>query len=62
MTYCYGQALQLANGQALQLATKIIRGSLDAAYELTKVIKYSSFKNHKKKSNTLQKGNELPAV
>ena len=58
MTYCYGQALQLADGGTIK-AIKIIRGSLDAAFELTKVIKYSVFKIIGKKSNTPQKGKEL---
>ena len=40
---------------------KVIRGSLDAAFGLTKVIKCSVFKIIGKKSNTLQKGKELPA-
>ena len=40
--YCYGQALQLADGDTIK-AIKIIRGSLDAAFELTKVIKCSMF-------------------
>ena len=42
-TYCYGQALQLADGDTIK-TMKIIRGSLDAAFELTKVIKCSFFK------------------
>ena len=41
-TYCYGQALQLADGDTIK-AMKIIRGSLNAAFELTKVIKCSFF-------------------
>ena len=56
---CYSQALQLADGGTIK-AIKIIRGSLDAAFELTKVIKCSMFlKIIGKKSNALQKGKEL---
>ena len=40
--YCYGQALQLADGDTIK-AIQRIRGSLDAAFELTKVIKCSMF-------------------
>ena len=59
MTFCYGQALQLADGDTIK-AIKIIRGSLDAAFDLTKVIKYSMFlKIIGKKSNALQKEKEL---
>ena len=42
MTYCHGQARQLIDGDTIK-AIKIIRSSLDAAFELTKVIKYSVF-------------------
>ena len=54
-----GQALQLAEGDTIK-AIKRIRGSLDAAFELTKVIKCSLFKVIGKKSNTIQNRNELP--
>ena len=40
--YCYGKALQLVDGDTIK-AIKIIRGSLDAAFELTKVINCSMF-------------------
>ena len=61
MTYCYGQALQLADGDTIK-AIKIIRAFLDAAFELTKIIKcFVLFKIIGKKPNTLQKGKELPA-
>ena len=61
MTHCYGQALQLADGDAIKVI-KIIRRSLDAAGELTKVDKCSIlFRIIGKKSNTLRKGKELPA-
>ena len=42
LAYCYGQALQLADGDTIK-AIKRIRGSLDSAFELTKVIKCSMF-------------------
>ena len=46
--YCHGQALSLIDGDTIK-AIKIIRGSLDAAFELTKVMKCSLFlKSHKK--------------
>ena len=32
LTYCYGQALQLAEGDTIK-AIKIIRGFLDAAFD-----------------------------
>ena len=59
MLYCHGHARQLIDGDTIK-AIKIIRGSLDAAFELTKVIKYSVLKMIGEK-NTLQKGKELPA-
>ena len=40
MTYCYSQALKLADGDTIK-TIKTIRGSLYAAFELTKVIKCS---------------------
>ena len=42
LTYCYGQALHLAGGDTIK-AIKIIRGSLDTAFELTKVVKCCMF-------------------
>ena len=42
MTYCHGHVLQLADGDTIK-AIKVITGSLDAAFELAKVIKYSMF-------------------
>ena len=40
-TYCYGHALQLAVGETIK-AIKIMRGTLDPAFELNKRIKYSA--------------------
>ena len=40
MTHCYGHALQLAVGDTIK-AIKLTRGTLDAAFELNKLIKYS---------------------
>ena len=52
MTYCHGHARQLIDGDTIK-AIKIIRGSLDAAFELTKVIKCSVFlKSYKKNQNS----------
>ena len=42
LTYCGGPALQLVDGDTIK-PMQIIRGSLDAAFELTKVIKCSMF-------------------
>ena len=42
LAYFYGQAVQLADGDTIK-AIKRIRGSLDAAFELTNVIKCSVF-------------------
>ena len=42
LTYCGGPALQLLDGDTIK-PMQIIRGSLDAAFELTKVIKCSIF-------------------
>ena len=42
MAYCYDHVLQLADGDTIK-AIKTTRGSLDAAFELTKVIKCSMF-------------------
>ena len=58
MTYYHGHSLQLAESDTIK-AIKIIRDSLDAAFELIKV-KYV-FKMIGKKSNTLQNGKKLPA-
>ena len=52
MTYCDGHALQLADGDTIK-EIKMIWGSLDAAFELTKVIKCSVFlKSYKKNQNS----------
>ena len=40
LTHCHGHALQLAVGDTIK-AIKIMRSSLDAAFELNKLIKYS---------------------
>ena len=42
LTYCHGQTLQLIDGDTIK-AIKIVRGCLDAVFELTKVIKCSVF-------------------
>ena len=41
LTHCHGHALQLAVGDIIK-AIKIMAGSLDAAFEPNKLIKYSS--------------------
>ena len=40
LTHCYGHTLQLAAGDTIK-AIKILRSTLDAAFELNKLIKYS---------------------
>ena len=40
LTHCHGHALQLVVGDTIK-AIKILRGTLDAAFELNKLIKYS---------------------
>ena len=40
LTYCHDHALQLAVGETIKVI-KIIRGTLDAAFELNKLIKDS---------------------
>ena len=40
LTQCHGHALQLSVGDTIK-AIKILRGTLDAAFELNKLIKYS---------------------
>ena len=40
--HCHGHALQLVDGDTIKII-KINRGSLDTAFELTKVIKCSMF-------------------
>ena len=52
LTRCHGHALQFAVGETSK-AIKIMRGTLDAAFELNKLIKYYSLKIIEKKSNTL---------
>ena len=52
--YCYGKALQLVDGDTIK-AIKIIRGSLDAAFELTKVINCSMFLKSQGKNQMLYK-------
>ena len=39
LTHCHGRALQLASGDTIK-AMKIMRSTLDAAFELNKLIKY----------------------
>ena len=48
LAYCHRHASQLVDGDNIK-ANKIIRGSLDAAFELAKVIKCSMFLNQTKK-------------
>ena len=56
----HGHALQLDVSETIK-AIKIIRATLDAAFELNKLIKYSmAWKSYKKQSNTFLKGKELP--
>ena len=51
LTHCHGHAFQLAVGETIK-TIKIMRGTLDAAFELNKLTLW--FKNHRKKiSNTL---------
>ena len=53
LTHCHGHALQLAVGETIK-AIKIMRSTLDAAFELNKLIKCCIVqKSLKKKSNTL---------
>ena len=40
LTHCHGHALELAVGETIK-AIKIMRGTLEAAFELNKLIKYS---------------------
>ena len=40
VTHCHGHALQLVVGDTIK-AIKILRGTLDAAFEVNKLIKYS---------------------
>ena len=40
LTQCHGHALQLAAGETIK-AIKIMRRTLDAAFELNELIKYS---------------------
>ena len=40
LTHCHGHAPQLADGETIK-AIKIMRGTLDATFELNKLIKYS---------------------
>ena len=40
LTHCHGHALQLAVGDTIK-AIKIMRSTLDAAFDLHKLIKYS---------------------
>ena len=55
MTNCHGHGLQLVVSDIIK-TIKIMRGSLDAAFELTKVIKCSTFLRSKVKI-----GKGLPA-
>ena len=40
LTHCHGHALPLTVGETIK-TIKIMRGTLDAAFELNKLIKYS---------------------
>ena len=40
LTHCHGHALQLAVGETIK-AIKILRGTLDTAFELNELTKYS---------------------
>ena len=40
VTHCHGHALQLVVGDTIK-AIKILRGTLDAAFEVNKLFKYS---------------------
>ena len=40
LTHCHSHALQLAVGETME-TIKTMRGTLDAAFELIKLIKYS---------------------
>ena len=52
LTSCHGHARQLIDGDTIK-AIKIIRSSLDEAFELTKVIKCSVFlKSYEKNQNS----------
>ena len=55
MTYCHSHALQLVVGDTIK-AIKIMRGSLGAAFELTKVIKCSMILKSYKKIKYSPKG------
>ena len=54
LTHCYGHALQLAVGDTIK-TIKIIRGTLEAAFELNKLkkIEYSMILNLQKKNQIL---------
>ena len=41
LTHCHGYTLQLAVGETIK-AIKIMRGTLDVAFELNKLVKYST--------------------
>ena len=41
LTHCHSHALQLTVGETIK-ATKIMRGTIDAAFELNKFSKYST--------------------
>ena len=58
MTYCHGDALQLADGDTSK-AIKIIIDSRDKSFELSKVKYFITIIG--KKSNILQRGKELLA-
>ena len=55
VTYCHSHALQLVVGDTIK-AIKIMRGSLGAAFELTKVIKCSMILKSYKKIKYSPKG------
>ena len=52
LTHCYGHALQLAVGDTTE-AIKIMRGTLDAVFELNKLLKLYGLEIIEQKLNTL---------
>ena len=54
LTHCHGHALQLPVGGTIK-AIKIMRCTLDAAFELNKLIKYSMVQKSEKENKALTK-------
>ena len=48
LTHCHGYSLQSAVCKAIK-TIKIMRGTLDAAFELSKFLNFLWFKTHRKK-------------